>query len=69
LVFLVSTARECLNEGTDRESGNDRFWCCVVPVPGDYEKIRGADIEKIFEEVTVPEALFRSVEEAQEIRQ
>jgi hypothetical protein len=41
----------------------------VVPVPGDYEKIRGADIEKIFEEVTMPEALFRSVEEAQEVRQ
>jgi len=40
----------------------------VVPVLGDYEKIRGADIEKIFEEVTVPEALLRSVEEAQEIR-
>jgi hypothetical protein len=33
----------------------------VVPVPGDYEKIRGADIERILEEVTVPAELFQSV--------
>lgn len=33
----------------------------VVPVPGDYEKIRGADIEKIFEEVTLPDDQFQSV--------
>jgi hypothetical protein len=33
----------------------------VLPIPEDYEKIRGADIEKILEEVTVPDELFRSV--------
>jgi Domain of unknown function (DUF4922) len=33
----------------------------VVPVPGDYEKIRGVDIERIFEEVTLPAELFQSV--------
>jgi Domain of unknown function (DUF4922) len=33
----------------------------VVPVPGDYEKIRGADIEQVLEEVTVPAELFQSV--------
>jgi hypothetical protein len=33
----------------------------VVPVPGDYEKIRGADIEQILEEVTVTDELFRLV--------
>ena len=33
----------------------------VVPVPGDYEKIRGIDIERIFDEVTVSAELFQSV--------
>ena len=33
----------------------------VVPVPGDYEKIRGADIERILEEVTLSDELFQSV--------
>jgi hypothetical protein len=33
----------------------------VVPVPSDYEKIRGVDIEQILEEVTVPAELFQSV--------
>ena len=33
----------------------------VVPVPGDYEKIRGGEIERILEEVTLPEDLFQSV--------
>jgi Domain of unknown function (DUF4922) len=33
----------------------------VVPVPGDYEKIRGADIERIFEEVTLAAEPFQSV--------
>lgn len=33
----------------------------VVPVPGDYEKIRGTDIEKILEEVTVPAESYESV--------
>jgi hypothetical protein len=37
--------------------------CCVfvVPVPSDYEKIRGVDIEQILAEVTVPAELFQSV--------
>jgi hypothetical protein len=33
----------------------------VVPLPGDFEKIRGTDIEKILEEVTVPEDQHASV--------
>jgi uncharacterized protein DUF4922 len=33
----------------------------VVPVPGDYDKIRGGDIEKILEEVTISDELFQSV--------
>jgi len=33
----------------------------VVPVPNDYEKIRGVDIEQILEEVTVPAELFQSM--------
>jgi hypothetical protein len=33
----------------------------VVPVPGDFQKIRGADIEKIIEEVTLPSAQYDSV--------
>jgi hypothetical protein len=33
----------------------------VVPVPGDYDKIRGSDIEKILEEVTISDDLFQSV--------
>jgi hypothetical protein len=33
----------------------------VVSVLRDYEKIRGADIEQILEEVTVPDELFRFV--------
>jgi len=33
----------------------------VVPIPSDYEKIRGADIERILEEVTVSDELFRFV--------
>jgi hypothetical protein len=33
----------------------------VVPVLTDYQKIRGVDIEKIFEEVTLPAAQFDSV--------
>jgi hypothetical protein len=36
----------------------------VVPVLKDYEKIRGIDIEKILEEVTLPAAQFDSVSEA-----
>jgi len=33
----------------------------VVPVPADYEKIRGSDIEQILDEVTMPDELFQSV--------
>lgn len=33
----------------------------VVPKPDDFAKIRGADIEKIFEEVTLPADQFESV--------
>jgi hypothetical protein len=33
----------------------------VVPVAGDYEKIRGVDIERIFAEVTLQADLFQSV--------
>jgi hypothetical protein len=33
----------------------------VVPKPDDFAKIRGADIEKIFEEVTLPAAQFEAV--------
>jgi hypothetical protein len=33
----------------------------VVPKPDDFAKIRGADIEKIFEEVTLPAEQFESV--------
>ena len=33
----------------------------VVPVSGDYEKIRGIDIERILEEVTLPGDIFQSV--------
>jgi hypothetical protein len=40
----------------------------VVPVPADYEKIRGADIERIFDEVTVPAELFQSVMQSLEGR-
>jgi hypothetical protein len=35
----------------------------VVPVLSDFEKIRGADIEKILEEVTLPADQFQSVME------
>ena len=41
----------------------------VVPVPGDFEKIRGPDIEGILEEVTVSEELFQSVTRSLEGRQ
>jgi hypothetical protein len=41
----------------------------VVPVPADYEKIRGSDIEQILEEVTVPDELFQSVMKRLEGRQ
>lgn len=33
----------------------------VVPVPKDFERIRGVDIEHIFEEVTLPEEAFNAV--------
>jgi hypothetical protein len=40
----------------------------VVPVPADYEKIRGTDIERIFEEVTLADDLFQSVTKSLEVR-
>ena len=40
----------------------------VVPVQSDYEKIRGADIEKILEEVTLPAEQYKSVLDDLEIR-
>jgi len=40
----------------------------VVPVLSDYEKIRGADIEKILEEVTLPAEQYKSVLDDLEIR-
>ena len=40
----------------------------VVPVPADYDKIRGTDIEQIFEEVTLPGELFQSVTKSLEVR-
>jgi len=33
----------------------------VVPVPGDFKKIRGVDIENILQEVTLPSAQFDAV--------
>jgi hypothetical protein len=33
----------------------------VVPKPDDFAKIRGTDIEKIFDEVTLPAAQFEAV--------
>ena len=33
----------------------------VVPVPGDFEKIRGTDIERILEEVTLPAEQYAAV--------
>lgn len=35
----------------------------VVPVEKDFERIRGVDIERIFEEVTLPEEAFNAVME------
>jgi len=40
----------------------------VVPVLSDYEKIRGADIERILEEVTLPAEQYKSVLDDLEIR-
>jgi hypothetical protein len=37
-------------------------------VPADYEKIRGTDIERIFEEVTLADDLFQSVTKSLEVR-